>query len=105
MTHPDDVDIDNIFDALDAIDALSRWKEKLVSSPDFKNPIVAEVRDLMTTRGVSQSELARRTGIAQARISRLLNGKETGSLKTWRRLEKAITAVHEEETTDDQRDK
>lgn len=45
-----------------------------------------QLRTARTARGVSQTSLARRTGIPQSAISRIENGHEVPSLERFRRL-------------------
>jgi transcriptional regulator with XRE-family HTH domain len=46
----------------------------------------ASLRAARDARGVSQSSLARRTGIPQPAISRIESGREVPSLERWARL-------------------
>ena len=51
---------------------------------------VAAVRDRMDTLGISGSELARRAGVSQPRISELLNGGKSPNLTTVGRIADAL---------------
>jgi transcriptional regulator with XRE-family HTH domain len=48
--------------------------------------VCAALRRERETRGVSQSSLARRTGVPQPAISRIEAGREVPSLERWSRL-------------------
>jgi transcriptional regulator with XRE-family HTH domain len=48
--------------------------------------IGAALRREREARGVSQSSLARRTGVSQSAISRIESGREVPSLERWTRL-------------------
>ncbi len=52
----------------------------------------AVLRVAMAVRGISGRELSRRTGIHTSRLSRLLNGRETLTPETRRRIERAVFA-------------
>lgn len=52
--------------------------------PEFA--IIQAMIDARKSSGISQQELARRTGIAQADISKLENGNANPSIKTLQRL-------------------
>jgi transcriptional regulator with XRE-family HTH domain len=77
---------------------------KKTKPPDPVAAMIAQIRDRMDAEGISQSELARRSGIQQPRISDALNGKdEPGSRKIakmaaavggeWRLVEKTKRPV------------
>jgi transcriptional regulator with XRE-family HTH domain len=48
--------------------------------------IGAKLREAREARGVSQSSLARRTGVPQPAVSRIESGAEVPSLERWTRL-------------------
>ena len=52
--------------------------------PEFA--IIQAMIDARKSRGITQQELARRTGIAQADISKLENGNANPSIKTLQRI-------------------
>ena len=52
--------------------------------PDFA--IIQAMIDARKSTGITQQELARRTGIAQADISKIENGNANPSIKTLQRL-------------------
>lgn len=54
--------------------------------------IALEIRKMLRTRGLSQSQFAVLVGVSDAQISKILSGKENLSLKTISRLEKALEA-------------
>lgn len=56
--------------------------------PEFA--IIQAMIDARKTAGLTQKQLAERTGIAQADISRLENGNANPSLKTLQRLAKGM---------------
>ena len=56
--------------------------------PEFS--IIQAMIDARKTAGLTQKQLAERTGIAQADISRLENGNANPSLKTLQRLAKGM---------------
>ena len=56
--------------------------------PEFA--IIQAMIDARITAGLTQKQLAERTGIAQADISRLENGNANPSLKTLQRLAKGM---------------
>lgn len=59
-----------------------------VLEPEFA--IIQAMIDARKTAGLTQKQLAERTGIAQADISRLENGNANPSLKTLQRLAKGM---------------
>lgn len=71
------------------------YKEKCMKDPEFKKgyeefqPEMAVIRAILNARNychLSQKELADRTGINQAEISRLENGTRNPSIKLLQRL-------------------
>lgn len=54
----------------------------------FRENVRAEIRKL----GITQGELARRTGLSQAWLSEMLNGKANPSLLTCERIAQALGA-------------
>lgn len=59
-------------------------KEYDALEPEFS--IIQAMLDARTAAGLTQKDLAERTGIAQADISRLENGNANPSLRTLKRL-------------------
>lgn len=45
---------------------------------------------VLQTQGLSQKDLADRTGISEAMISRLVSGQRSGMIDTWFRIAKAL---------------
>ncbi len=48
------------------------------------------VHDILTSKGISKTELAKRTGISKARLSQILNAEANPSVKTFARLFHAL---------------
>ena len=48
------------------------------------------VQDVLNSKGVSKSELAKRTGISKARLSQILSAEANPSVKTFARLFHAL---------------
>ena len=76
-----------------------KYLEKQLQNPDFKvewdalEPelsIMQAVIDARKESGLTQQQLAERTGISQADISKLENGNANPSLKTLQRLASAM---------------
>ena len=76
-----------------------KYLEKQLQNPDFKAEwdalepqlsIMQEVIDARKESGLTQQQLAERTGISQADISKLENGNANPSLKTLQRLASAM---------------
>lgn len=59
-------------------------KEYDALEPEFS--IIQAMIDARKSRGITQKELSRRTGITQSDISKLENGNANPSIKTLRRL-------------------
>ena len=75
-----------------------KYLEKQLQNPDFKAEwdalepelsIMQAVIDARKESGLTQQQLAERTGISQADISKLENGNANPSLKTLQRLASA----------------
>ena len=75
------------------------YLEKQLQNPDFKAEwdalepelsIMQAVIDARKESGLTQQQLAERTGISQADISKLENGNANPSLKTLQRLASAM---------------
>lgn len=73
----------------------SEYKEKKLQNPEFKKEydalesefdIIQAMIDARKQSGLTQKELAERTGINQADISKLENGTANPSIRTLRRL-------------------
>ena len=56
------------------------------NSPDSEVSIIQTILEARKTAGLTQKDLAERTGIAQADISKLENGSANPSLRTLQRL-------------------
>jgi DNA-binding XRE family transcriptional regulator len=56
----------------------------------YRKAVGDNVRDLRERRGLTQDELARKSGLPQSHISRLEHGKHTSTSETIRRLAKAL---------------
>ena len=76
-----------------------KYLEKQLQNPDFKAEwdalepelsIMQAVIDARKESGLTQQQLAERTGISQADISKLENGNANPSLKTLQRLASAM---------------
>ena len=76
-----------------------KYLEKQIQNPDFKAEwdalepelsIMQAVIDARKESGLTQQQLAERTGISQADISKLENGNANPSLKTLQRLASAM---------------
>lgn len=76
-----------------------KYLEKQLQNPDFKAEwdalepelsIMQAVIDPRKESGLTQQQLAERTGISQADISKLENGNANPSLKTLQRLASAM---------------
>ena len=76
-----------------------KYLEKQLQNPDFKAEwdalepelsIMQAVIDARKESGLTQQQLAERTGITQADISKLENGNANPSLKTLQRLASAM---------------
>lgn len=76
-----------------------KYLEKQLQNPDFKAEwdalepelsIMQAVIDARKESGLTQQQLAERTGISQADISKLENGDANPSLKTLQRLASAM---------------
>ena len=76
-----------------------KYLEKQLQNPDFKAEwdalepelsIMQAVIDARKESGLTQQQLAERTGISQADISKLDNGNANPSLKTLQRLASAM---------------
>ena len=76
-----------------------KYLEKQLQNPDFKAEwdalepelsIMQAVIDARKESGLTQQQLAERTGISQAYISKLENGNANPSLKTLQRLASAM---------------
>ena len=76
-----------------------KYLEKQLQNPDFKAEwdalepelsIMQAVIDARKESGLTQQQLAERTGISQADISKLENGHANPSLKTLQRLASAM---------------
>lgn len=76
-----------------------KYLEKQLQNPDFKAEwdalepelsIMQAVIDARKESGLTQQQLAERTGISQADISKLENGNANPSLKTLQRLAAAM---------------
>ena len=76
-----------------------KYLEKQLQNPDFKAEwdalepelsIMQAVIDARKESGLTQQQLAERTGISQADISKLENGNANPSLKTLQRLASAL---------------
>ena len=76
-----------------------KYLEKQLQNPDFKAEwdalepelsIMQAVIDARKESGLTQQQLAERTGISQADISKLENGNANPSLKTFQRLASAM---------------
>ena len=76
-----------------------KYLEKQLQNPDFKAEwdalepelsIMQAVIDERKESGLTQQQLAERTGISQADISKLENGNANPSLKTLQRLASAM---------------
>lgn len=52
--------------------------------------LAIEIRGIMASKGVCQSELARLMGVSPAQVSKILSGKENLSLKTIAKVETAL---------------
>ena len=74
---------------------LSDFLNEQLSDPEFKKEydalrpeyaIIQAIIDARKTTGMTQKQLAEKTGITQADISRLENGSANPSLKTLQRL-------------------
>lgn len=57
---------------------------------DYDSRVLASIKDEMRAQGVSQSELARRSGISESMISRLLNRKRRPSPQSVRKIADAL---------------
>ena len=73
----------------------SEYKEKKLQDPEFKKEydalesefdIIQAMIDARKQSGLTQKELAERTGINQADISKMENGTANPSIRTLRRL-------------------
>lgn len=80
-------------------DDFERYLEKQLEDPEFRKeweslePEYAIMQALIDARaeaGITQSELSRRTGIAQTDISKLERGNGNPSLKTLKRLAEGL---------------
>ena len=49
-----------------------------------------KLKVLLTEKGISQSDLSELTGITKTSISQIINGKQSGSLTTWKRIAEAL---------------
>ena len=58
--------------------------------PDPVAAMIAQIRERMDEQGISQSELARRSGIQQPRISDALNGKDEPGARKIARMADAV---------------
>ena len=76
-----------------------KYLEKQLQNPDFKAEwdalepelsVMQAVIDARKESGLTQQQLAERTGISQADISKLENGNANPSLKTLQRLASAM---------------
>ena len=76
-----------------------KYLEKQLQNPDFKAEwdalepelsIMQAVIDARKESGLTQQQLAERTGISQADLSKLENGNANPSLKTLQRLASAM---------------
>jgi len=66
-------------------------KEWDALEPDFS--IVQALIDARESAGLTQSELARKTGIAQGDISKIENGNANPSIKTLKRLARGMGKI------------
>ena len=80
-------------------DDFERYLEKQLENPEFRKeweslePEYAIMQALIDARneaGITQTELSRRTGIAQTDISKLERGNGNPSLKTLKRLAEGL---------------
>ncbi len=60
-----------------------------------------DLQVLMAVRGLSARDISQRSGIHASRLSRILNGRETLTIRTRKRIERAIFADLIEEVNDD----
>jgi transcriptional regulator with XRE-family HTH domain len=61
--------------------------------PDPVAAMIAQIRERMESEGISQSELARRSGIQQPRISDAINGKDEPGARKIARMADAVGCV------------
>jgi transcriptional regulator with XRE-family HTH domain len=69
---------------------LDRRYSASVDDSSAKRPFSEELEVVMNREGVGQRELARRLGVSQAHISRILSGKMTASQRLIREAERAL---------------
>ena len=54
------------------------------------NKTETRLGQVLQTQGLSQKDLADRTGMSEAMISRLVSGQRSGMIDTWFRIAKAL---------------
>jgi transcriptional regulator with XRE-family HTH domain len=69
---------------------LDRRYSASVDDSSAKRPFAEKLEVVMSRGGVGQRELARRLGVSQAHISRILSGKMTASQRLIRDAERAL---------------
>ena len=81
------------------MDDLKKYLDKQLECPEFKKEydalepefaIIQAIIDARRSAGLTQKELAERTGIAQGDISKLENGNANPSVKTLKRIAEAM---------------